>query len=58
MSFVYQVTVLNEEIEVHTIIGAILVVIGVIITSVGIPMFNKIKKCLNINQTETDNDQF
>lgn len=43
MSFVYQVTILNQEIEIHTIIGAILIVVGVIITSVGVPLFNKIK---------------
>lgn len=52
MSFVYQSTILNQEIEVHTIIGASLIVIGVIITSVGMPMFNKMKKCYSKNDQE------
>ena len=44
MSFVYQVTILNQAIEMHTVIGACLIVLGVIITSVGMPLLNKIKK--------------
>lgn len=43
MSFVYQITILKQPVEVHTIIGAVLICAGVIITSVGLPIFYKIK---------------
>lgn len=47
MSFVYQVTILHQPLDVHTIIGAVLICVGVIITSVGMPIYNRIKQFIS-----------